>query len=130
MDLTLDALREIVQSEMPYDTGYMFTFGASYNETEQYLAVYYDTIAVPYIHWNEIGANNNPNKGFISVNTITAVNDALANLQTGNIPALDETMYKRVETNQKRISLIQQSVLEHVKSYGEIGGGPYDLYTG
>lgn len=119
-------VRHVVGDNMPYDTGYMFTFGARYNETEHMIAVYYDTNAVPYIHWNEIGANNNPNKGFISDKTIDAIN-FLVHMDDGTRQLNLSFVRDRV---QLRSTLIQQGVMEHAQVHGEFGGGPYELYVG
>ena len=124
--ITLEMVRHLVGKNMPYDTGYMFTFGARYNETEHMIAVFYDTNAVPYIHWNEIGANGNPNKGFISIDTVNDINYLAALNKDGQ----DNHLVDAQKKVQLRSTLIQQGVLEHAQEHGEFGGGPYELYVG
>lgn len=124
--ITLEVARHIVGKNMPYDTGYMFTFGARYNETEHMIAIYYDTNAVPYIHWNEIGANGNPNKGFIANDTVNELNYVIQ-LDEFDLNTHLTGVQKKV---QLRSTLIQQGVLEHASVHGEFGGGPYELYLG
>lgn len=124
--ITLEMARHIVGANMPYDTGFMFTFGARYNETEHMIAIWYDTISVPYIHWNEIGANGNRNKGFISKKTVNEI----LHMHTLDEAGLNSFLSDARDKVQLRSSMIQQGVYEHVKQHGEFGGGPFELYVG
>ncbi len=125
--ITLEIVRQIVQSNMPYDTGFMFSFGARYNETEQYLVVWYDTIAVPYIVYNEEGARGNRNKGFISVNTVNEINYVAANLNNGIV---QNHLSGIGDLNKIRSSMVQAGVLEYAYDYPSGVGGARDDYVG
>jgi len=125
--MTLEIMRQIVQNNMPFDTGFMFTFGARYNETNQYLVVYYDTIAVPYIVYNEEGARGNPNKGFISVKTVNELNWVAANISSG---AANEHLAQVNDVGKLRSSMIQQGVLDYAFDYPSGVGGTRDDYVG
>lgn len=125
--MTLEIMRQIVQNNMPFDTGFMFTFGARYNETEQYLCVYYDTIAVPYIVYNEEGARGNKNKGFISVNTVNELNYVAANL--GN-NIVQNHLSQINDLSKARSTMVQAGVLEYAYDYPSGVGGTRDDYVG
>lgn len=125
--ITLEIVRQIVQNNMPFDTGFMFTFGARYNETEEYLLVYYDTLAVPYIVYNEEGANGNPNKGFISVNTINEISYIQANLSN---KIVQNHLSGLNDVGRLRSSMIQSGVFEYAYDYPSGVGGDRDVYVG
>ena len=124
--ITLDIMREVVKANTPYDTGYMFMFGARFNETDAYLSCYYDTTAVPYIVHNEEGHRGNPNKGFISVKTVTALNAVNASINTGDMQVLQGA----VDLNARRSRMASNAVYEHMKQYGRASGVVYEHYTG
>jgi hypothetical protein len=125
--ITLEIVRQIVQNNMPFDTGFMFTVGARYNETEHHLLVFYDTIAVPYIIYNEDGANNNPNKGFISVNTVNEISYVQANLSS---QVVQSHLSGINDVSKLRSSLVQNGVYEYVYSYPSGVGGNRDDFVG
>lgn len=125
--MTLEIMREIVQHNMPYDTGFMFTFGARYNETAQYVTVWYDTIAVPYIVYNEEGARNNPNKGFITEKTKTELEFVASNLQNR---VVQRHLSGILNKNKLRSSMVQQGVVEYAYDYPQGVGGNRDAYVG
>lgn len=115
--MDLGVMREIVKANVPYDTGFLFTFGTRYNETDQYLICTYDVVAVPYITYLEEGTQRSQkHKGFISVKTIAALNSfAFAGTE---------------DINMERSSMVTKSVVEHIIKHGKKGGGPYERYTG
>ena len=125
--ITLEIVRQIVQTNMPFDTGFMFTVGARYNETEHHLLVFYDTIAVPYIVYNEEGANGNRNKGFISVNTVNEISYVQANLTSATV---QNHLSGINDVSQLRSSMIQSGVFEYVYDYPSGVGGDRDVYVG
>ena len=124
--ITLDIMREVVNANKPYRTGYMFMFGTRFNETDAYLSCYYDTTAVPYIVHNEEGHNNNPNEGFISVKTVTALNAVTASASLGDMSILQGA----VDSNARRSRMASQGVYEHMKQYGRASGVVYEHYVG
>jgi hypothetical protein len=125
--ITLEIVRQIVQNNMPFDTGFMFSVGARYNETEHHLLVYYDTIAVPYIIYNEEGSNNNRNKGFISVNTVNEISYVQANLSS---QVVQNHLSGINDVSKLRSSLIQSGVFEYVYNYPSGVGGDRDAFVG
>lgn len=124
--LNLELVRDVVKANKPFDTGFMFMFGARFNETENYLCVYYDSTAVPYIVHNELGHRNNPNEGFISVKTVGALNLLAGQLASGDVSQLQQIR----DHNRLQSSLISNSVMEYLTSYGKVAGLTYEHYTG
>lgn len=125
--ITLEIVRQIVQTNMPYDTGFMFMFGARYNETEHHLVVYYDTIAVPYIVYNEEGARGNPNKGFISVNTVNEISFVQANISSKTV---QNHLSGINDVSQLRSSMVSNGIYEYAYDYPQGSGGERDVYVG
>lgn len=116
--LTLGELRTIVDSNKPFDTGFLFNFGNRYNETNEYMVAIYDLNVVPYIQFLEEGTRySTKHQGFISVDTV------------GQINAGVQDMGVLESKNMKRSSLISQGVMEHAVNYG-LAGGRYDKYVG
>ena len=116
--LTLGELRTIVDSNKPFDTGFLFNFGNRYNETNEYMVAIYDLNVVPYIQFLEEGTKySNKHQGFISVDTV------------GQINAGVQDMGILESKNMKRSSLISQGVLEHTINFGQ-QGGRYDRLIG
>lgn len=120
--ITLSQMRETVKRNLPYDTGFMYMFGNRFNETEFYVLCYYDSTAVPYIVHNERGHNNNPNKGFISIKTVDALNSIVAN---NGVVSLQEA--ERV--NQDRAQSVSQGVMEYLRTYQKASGLTYEHYA-
>ena len=72
---SLDDLRLVVGSNMPYDTGFMFLAGANYYENEHFMMAQYDMNAVEYIYYNEYGTiYTQKNVGFIAEKTVGEIN--------------------------------------------------------
>lgn len=70
-NMDLETTRNVVVSNMPFRSGFMFVHGAKFYETEHYILTRYDLQAVPYIRYNEEGTIfTQKNKGFISQKTI------------------------------------------------------------
>lgn len=116
--LTLGELRTIVDSNKPFDTGFLFNFGNRYNETNEYMVAIYDLNVVPYIQFLEEGTKySNKHQGFISIDTV------------GQINAGVQDMGILESKNMKRSSLISQGVLEHTINFGQ-QGGRYDRFIG
>jgi hypothetical protein len=116
--ITLSDLRDIVDANKPFDTGYLFSFGNRYNENGHFMVAIYDLVTVPYIQFLEEGTRySTKHQGFISEKTVGQVNAGVQNidkLQQGNV---------------KRSSLISQGVMEHITRYGR-EGGRYDKFVG
>ena len=109
-------MREIVKANVPYRTGFLFTFGTRFNETDQYLVCTYDVTAVPYIPYLEEGTQQSKKHvGFISVKTITALN----NMAYAGTEAKD----------MERSNMVSQGVIENIFKYGKRGGS-YANFTG
>lgn len=124
--INLDMVRDVVKANKPFDTGFMFMFGTRFNETAEYLCVYYDSTAVPYIIHNELGHRNNPNKGFISTKTVGALNVLAAQIASNDLSMLNNVQdYNRIQSG-----LISNSVMDYLTSYGKVAGLTYEHYTG
>ena len=116
--LTLSDMRQIVDYNKPFDTGYLLTFGNRYNENEHFQVAIYDLLTVPYIVYLEEGTERSKkHQGFISIKTM----NHLRSRNVSNQVMADQT--------QTRASQISQGVMEHVKGYGR-AGGRYDIFIG
>lgn len=110
--MNLGEFRDIVVSNMPYDTGFMFMAGASFFDTEHFMLARYDTDRVPYIIYNEEGTRfSTKNQGFISRKTVGA-------LLYGTMSAgLDDKTLMRGSTN-----MLKQGALDKIQTGDEIYG--------
>jgi hypothetical protein len=116
--LTLADMRQIIDYNKPFDTGYLLTFGNRYNENEHFQVAIYDLLTVPYIVYLEEGTQRSTkHQGFITQKTMNHLRSRNVDQQTMS----DQT--------QKRSSQISQGVLEHIKGYGR-AGGRYDIFIG
>lgn len=119
-DITLEAARTIVDANKPFDTGYLFTFGNRYNETNDYIHIIYDLNVVPYIQFLEEGTQfSQRHVGFISADTVGQINAYVSGMDLSDSQKF----------NNQRTSLISQGVMEHAKGYG-LAGGRYDKLIG
>jgi hypothetical protein len=113
--MNLEEFRSIVQSQMPYDTGFMFLAGAKYFDTEHFRLVVYDTERVPYIIYNEEGTvYSTKNKGFISQRTIGALNRYAVSGDKQVMSQFEEYNNRRGSTN-----MIRQGALEKISTEPE-----------
>lgn len=116
--LTLSDMREIVDYNKPFDTGYLLTFGNRYNENEHFQVAIYDLLTVPYIVYLEEGTKQSTkHQGFITQKTMN-------HLRSRNVSSQAMS-----DQTQSRSSQISQGVLEHIKGYGR-AGGRYDIFIG
>jgi hypothetical protein len=116
--LTLADMRQIIDYNKPFDTGYLLTFGNRYNENEHFQVAIYDLLTVPYIVYLEEGTQRSTkHQGFITQKTMNHLRSRNVDQQAMS----DQT--------QKRSSQISQGVLEHIKGYGR-AGGRYDIFIG
>jgi len=116
--MTLGEVREIVNANKPFDTGFLFMFGNRYNETENYIVAIYDLNTVPYIQFLEEGTQySDKHQGFISQDTVGQIN--------AGVQDIDRLQQKNVQ----RSTLISQGVMEHTINYGA-AGGRYDKIKG
>jgi hypothetical protein len=113
--MNLEEFRSIVQSQMPYDTGFMFLAGAKYFDTEHFRLAVYDTERVPYIIYNEEGTvYSTKNKGFISQRTIGALNRYAVSGDKQVMSQFEEYNNRRGSTN-----MIRQGALEKISTEPE-----------
>jgi len=123
--ISLSTFRHVIDINKPYDTGMMFLRGNTYNETNDYLHTKYDLVAVPYILYQEMGTKFfDGNKGFISENTITELNQVAIYQQAG---VTTEQVGFRDATRAKA-SMVSQGVIEEVKSYNQRGASNNAYY--
>lgn len=116
--ISLSTIREIVNANKPFDTGFLFQFGNRYNETEAYKVAIYDINTVPYIQFLEEGTRySDKHKGFISIDTVGQINAGVQDIE------------RLEQKNVRRGSLISQGVMEHTINYGQ-QGGRYDKFVG
>ena len=110
--MNLGEFRDIVVSNMPYDTGNMFLNGASFYDTEHFMLARYDTERVPYIIYNEEGTRfSTKNQGFISRKTVGA-------LLYGTVSAgMSDTVKMRGST-----TMIKQGAMDKIQSGGGYNG--------
>lgn len=118
--ITLSDMRFIVDAYKPYDSGYMFLNGNRYNENNTMISAIYDTVAVPYIWYQEKGFRHYKSGKFIKVNqyfiqedTVNAL-DFFANNANAGERSLIQASNKR--TVQARTSLIGQGVIDSINS--------------
>jgi len=124
--MDFDTFRNIIDTNKPYDKGYMMIFGNIYTVNPDYTKTSYDTETVPYIRYQEEGTKFfDGNAGFISENTITELNQVAVYQSHG---VTQERVAFR-DATRARESMISQGVMEHVKSYGQQGGS-YNDYVG
>lgn len=113
--LNLSEVRNIVTSNMPYDTGFMSLAGAKFSENNHMMIVRYDTERVPYIVYNEEGTiYTQKNKGFISEKTIGALLMFNQHKKAGNrlpFTRMNEGIKRRASTN-----MIKQGALEKISN--------------
>lgn len=105
----LNDIRNIVVSNMPYDTGNMFMRGARFIETDLYWQVVYDLNAVPYIYYQEEGTiHSTKNKGFISVRTETELqNLILMRMNNNNEPYVPQNNNIRLRSQMVSAGVIE-----------------------
>lgn len=107
--MNLAKMRTIVTGCMPYDTGFMFTFGAKFSETAEELHAKYDTVTVPYIIYQEEGTRfSTKNQFFIRDKTIGALLMDEAGAGMGN-------MEDKVARRAKNL-LLTQGMIEKYKA--------------
>jgi hypothetical protein len=122
--LPFATFRHIIDTNKPYDKGYMFIFGNRYTQSNDYTRATYDLIAVPYIRYQEEGTKFfDGNKDFISLNTVSELNQAAAFYAAG---VTNELVGFR-DATRARSSMISNGVMEHIKNYGTEGGN-YNAY--
>jgi len=112
--MALKEMRDIVQAQLPYDTGFMFLSGVSYFETNHFLMAIYDTSRVPYIVYNEEGTiYTQKNKGFISQKTVGAINRFGAYKNTGeHVNVLSQ--YQDLNNRRGSTNMIKQGALDKI----------------
>ena len=113
--LHLSEFRDIILSNMPYDTGFMFLEGASFYETENFLLCSYQTSRVPYIIYNEEGTRySTKNQYFIRDKTVgDLMRHAAYNASGMQAPrsTLDERIKRRGSTD-----VIKQGAMDKIRS--------------
>ena len=116
--MNLNEMRMIVQSNMPYDTGFMFMSGAKFQENNHFIICRYDTETVPYIIYNEEGTKyTEKNKGFISKQTVGELNRMAQFMQHGMKTKLQDDVKRRASTN-----MVKEGALEKIKQEGRLYG--------
>lgn len=73
--ITFQNFQDVINSQVPFDTGNMFQNGIDYFDTPEYYLASYNVYRVPYIIYNEMGTKYSvKNKGFISDKTVGLLN--------------------------------------------------------
>lgn len=119
--LQLDEIRQIVTSNMPYDTGFMSLAGARYMDTEHFLVVKYATERVPYlvpqeegfVHWIS-GKFIDKNQYFIRDKTVGDLMMHAQYKQAGmKLPfsRLNDRVKRRASTD-----MIKQGAIDKIRS--------------
>lgn len=108
----LNDIRNIVVSNMPYDTGNMFMRGARFIETDLYWQVVYDLNLVPYIYYQEEGTvHSTKNKGFISKKT----ENELQNLIAMRMNGMTEPYVPKNDNIRTRAQMVSAGVIENIR---------------
>lgn len=118
---TLDDLRVVVGSNMPYDTGYMFLTGAKYYENEHFMMAQYDLNSVEYIYYNEYGTiYTTKNQWFIRDKTVGEINM----LVVMNNAGYEQKMSGFSENAKRRASsiMLSQGALSRISTPDMRGG--------
>lgn len=117
--LEINYFRNIVDTNMPFDTGFMMMNGTSYTVQDDYHRVKYDTQTVPYIVYNEEGTKFfDQNKGFIKEDTLIDLAEASAYQDMGMTH--EKRSYQ--DAARARASMISNGVYENISGYGRQGG--------
>jgi len=108
--VNLTTLEQIVKSCMPFDTGYMFTYGSRYMENSHFLIAIYDVERVPYIIYQEMGTRfSTKNQYFIQDKTIGMINQTIAFEQRGMyFPINTDERMRQATKNLMRQGLVEQ----------------------
>src|SRR6056297_1415965 len=120
--MTVNEVKQIVQSYLPFDTGHMYTQGTQFQEDTNSITVIYKVDAVPYIWYQEKGFTHYISGKFIDVNKYFIQNDTtnaldfLANTADTSERSIINATNKR--TIQARDSLISQGLVD--SEIGEI----------
>lgn len=78
--MDINRQRQIVHDNFISDTGETRNNGSSTFTTGHYVKTEYHTDKYPHIHWHEVGTQHfQGNVGFISQNTVGAINAEIAN---------------------------------------------------
>ena len=124
--MDFSTFRNIIDTNKPYDKGYMMIFGNRYTVSNDLTKATYDVDAVPYITYQEEGTKFfDGNKGFISENTVTELNQVATYKSHG----VSQEGVAFEDATRARQSMISQGTLSHVKSHGKQGGS-YNDYIG
>jgi hypothetical protein len=113
--MNLATMRMVVTSNMPYDSGFMFTAGAKFFENEHFMLCKYDTERVPYIIYNEEGTIfSTKNQYFIRKQTMGDLMRHESYNEAGmqaNEAKLDKAVKRKGS-----LSMISQGAMEKIRS--------------
>lgn len=117
--ISLSEIRMIALSEVPYDKGYMYINGLRFNEDSTKFSITYDTIAVPYIWYQEKGFKHFKTKKLVTRNQ-WFIKDRTVNALTSyaNEPSewkRSSIMNHNERTIQARTSKLSQGTLESIR---------------